>query len=108
TMVMAGRGNVVLVRPTGRMLTATVLSYADQVKSAKAFEDEVPDQKVEAAEVKLARTLIEASTDEKFDIEKYTDEYATSVMKLIERRSAGKVSAAARTEEEPAIINLMD
>jgi len=107
-MVFSGRNHIVVVRPTGKMLTATVLSFADQIKSPKAFQEEVPDEKVEAQEVKLARTLIEASTDEKFDFEKYQDEYSTKVMKLIERRSAGKRVVAARADEEPAIINLMD
>jgi DNA end-binding protein Ku len=108
TMVFSGRGHIVLIRPTGRMLTASVLSYADQIKSPKAFEEEIPEEKVAAEEIKLARTLIDASTDEKFDLEKYQDEYSNKVMKLIERRSAGKPVAAARSEEEPAIINLMD
>jgi DNA end-binding protein Ku len=108
TMVFSGREQIVVVRPMGRLLTATVLSFADQIKSPKAFEEEVPDEKVEAQEVKLARTLIEASTDAKFDFDKYQDEYSTKVMKLIERRSAGKHVVAARADEEPAIINLMD
>jgi DNA end-binding protein Ku len=108
TMVFAGREQIVVIRPMRRLLTATVLSFADQIKSPKAFEEEVPDEKVDAQEVKLARTLIEASTDEKFDFDKYQDEYSTKVMKLIERRSAGKHVAAARADEEPAIINLMD
>src|SRR5262245_25347304 len=108
TMVFAGREQIVIVRPMRRLLTATVLSFADQIKSPKAFEEEVPDEKVDAREVKLARTLIEASTDEKFDFDKYQDEYSSRVMKLIERRSAGKRVVPARADEEPAIINLMD
>jgi len=108
TMVMSGRENVVLVRPLGRLLAATVLSFANQIKSPKAFEEEVPEEKVAPEEVKLARTLIDASTDEKFDLEKYQDEYSARVMKLIERRSAGKVAKSPGREEEPAIINLMD
>jgi DNA end-binding protein Ku len=108
TMVMAGRENIVVIRPLGRLLAATVLSFANQIKSPKAFEEEVPEEKVAPEEVKLARTLIDASTDQKFDLEKYQDEYSARVMKLIERRSAGKTVKSPRRDEEPAIINLMD
>ena len=57
TMVMAGRDHVVVIRPLGRLLAATVLSFANQIKSPKVFEEEVPEEKVESEEVKLARTL---------------------------------------------------
>jgi DNA end-binding protein Ku len=107
-MVLSGREQMVLIRPVDQLMTATVLNYADRVKPAKAFEDEAPDEKVGADEVKLARTLIEATTEDKFDFEKYQDKYATQVLKLIERRSAGKRIAAPQHEDEPAIINLMD
>jgi DNA end-binding protein Ku len=108
TMIMSGRENIVVIRPLGRLLAATVLSFANQIKSPKAFEEEVPEEKVAPEEVKLARTLIDASTDQKFDLEKYQDEYSARVMKLIERRSAGKAVKSPRRDEEPAIINLMD
>lgn len=107
-MVLSGREQIVLLRPVEQLLTATVLNYADRVKPVRAFEDEAPDEKVAPDEVKLARTLIDATTDEKFDFEKYQDKYATQVLKLIERRSAGQKLTAPRHEDEPAIINLMD
>jgi DNA end-binding protein Ku len=108
TMVLSGREHAVLIRPTGRLLTVTLLSYHDQIKSPKTFEEEISDEKVAGEEIKLARSLIEASTPEKFDFEKYEDEYSGKVMKLIEDRAAGKHAVAVRHEEEPAVINLMD
>jgi len=107
TMVLSGRGHAVVVRPSGRLLIATVLSYADQVKSPEAFEDEIPAEKISPNESKLAHTLIEASSDDAFKLDKYRDEYAADVMKLIQRQSSGKLARTHKTEE-PAIINLMD
>jgi DNA end-binding protein Ku len=108
TMVFAGREHVVLVRPVGGLLVVTVLSYDAQMKKPATFQDEVPDVQVSAEEVKLARTLIEASTAEDFDFAKYRDEYTSQVKELIEAKAAGKKIVAGRTEEEPAVINLMD
>lgn len=108
TMVFAGREHVVVIRPVGGLLVVTVLSYDAQMKKPATFQDEVPDVQVSAEEVKLARTLIEASTAEDFDFAKYRDEYTSQVKELIEAKAAGKNIVAGRTEEEPAVINLMD
>ncbi len=108
TMVLSGRVQVVLIRPVDKLLAITVLSYDTQLKKPTDFEDEVPDVAAGAAEVKLARTLIEASTAEDFDFAKYQDEYSDHVRKLIESKAAGKKIVGRSEEGEPAIINLMD
>jgi non-homologous end joining protein Ku len=60
------------------------------------------------AGIKLARTLVEASTAESFDLRKCKDEYMSQVSKLIETKASGKKVTAARAYKEPAVINLMD
>ena len=108
TMVLSGRAQVVLIRPVGKLLAVTVLSYDTQLKKPSEFESEVADVHAGTAEVKLAKSLIEASTADEFDFGKYQDEYTEHVRDLIESRAAGKKVVASRDEEEPAIINLMD
>jgi len=107
-VVFAGRGQVVAVRPAGRLLAMSMLSYADQVKKPAAFEDDLPRRDVPAQELKLARTLIEASTTQDFDFERYKDAYTTQLVKLLEAKAKGKKIVAARSQEAPAVINLMD
>lgn len=109
TMVLAGRAQVVLIRPIDRLLAVTVLSYDTQLKKPSEFEDDGPKVTAAGAEVKLARTLIEASTSDDFDFGKYQDEYTEHVRHLIETKAKGKKIVAGRHhKEEPAIINLMD
>jgi DNA end-binding protein Ku len=108
TMVLSGRVQVVLIRPVDKLLAITVLSYDTQLKKPTDFESEVPNVAAGAAEVKLARTLIEASTAENFDFAKYQDEYTDHVRKLVERKAAGKKIVGRSQGGEPAIINLMD
>jgi DNA end-binding protein Ku len=108
TMVLSGRAQVVLIRPVGRLLAVTVLSYDTQLKKPSEFESEVADAHAGPAEIKLAKSLVEASTADEFDFGKYQDEYTEHVRTLIESRAAGKKIVAGRDEEEPAIINLMD
>jgi DNA end-binding protein Ku len=107
-VVFSGQGRVALVRPLGRLLAMTLLSYADQLKKPSAFEDEVPTADVTAEERKLARTLIEAATARKFDLADYSDEYIARLTKLLQARGKGKKVVTAPQAEEPAVINLMD
>jgi DNA end-binding protein Ku len=108
TMVLSGRAQVVLIRPVDKLLAITVLSYDTQLKKPAEFEGEVPDVAAGGAEVKLARSLIEASTAEDFDFGKYHDDYTDRVRELIESKAHGKKIVAGREKGEPAIINLMD
>ncbi|OAI54584.1 hypothetical protein AYO44_03315 [Planctomycetaceae bacterium SCGC AG-212-F19] len=109
TILLAGRERLVLLRPLGRLLAATVLHYADEVRAQAAYEAEVAPSEVSPEELRLARTLVEASTVKDFDFARYKDEYAGKVMKMIEARAHGKKGARLRTAEEPpTIINLMD
>src|SRR3954462_7044771 len=70
TMVLSGRAQVVLIRPVDKLLAVTVLSYDTQLKKPSEFENEVPEVNAGAAEVKLAKSLVEASTADEFDFGK--------------------------------------
>lgn len=110
TMVFSGKEHSVCVRTAGRVLAVTLLSYADQVKKAIDFEDEVPDAEVPAKELDLARGLLEATTAKNFDLSEYKDKYAGKVMKMLESKASkhGVKKAATAHEEPPPVINLMD
>jgi DNA end-binding protein Ku len=92
-----------------KLLAITVLNYETQLKKPASFEDEVADVAVTGEEVKLAKTLVEASTNDEFEMVGYKDAYTGRLMKYLETK-AGKhrVAAKEQAEEEPAIINLMD
>jgi DNA end-binding protein Ku len=107
-IVFGGREQVVVVRPIGRLLAMTFVSYEDQVKQPSAFESEVPEVDVPSAELKLAESLIDEATLKKFDLGKYRDDYTGRLRKLIEARAAGKKVSPVYESEEPAVINLMD
>jgi DNA end-binding protein Ku len=108
TMIISGRAQVVLIRPVHKLLAVTVLSYDTQLKKPQEFEGEVPEVSTGAAEVKLAKSLIEASTADEFNFGRYQDNYTERVRDLIESHAGGKQVVAAREEGEPAVINLMD
>ena len=108
TVVLSGRDEIVLIRPLEKLLTMSVLYHHEQVKEPAAFEDEVGEGKVTAQELKLAGTLVDASTVERVDLTQHKDQYTKRISEFLEARMSGKKVTAPRHEKAPHVINLMD
>ncbi len=107
-VVMSGREQLVLVRPMGKLLVMTGVSYAKEVKAIDDFESEVPDVTLRADEKALTNTLIGATKIEQFDLDKYKDTYVEKLRKVIDLKVEGREIVQAPDHEEPRILNLMD
>lgn len=106
--VVAGKEQVVLLRSSGKAIVMTTLNYSAKVKSPSTFEDEIQDLDLDDAELKLTKTLVDASTLEEFDYSEYEDLYTKKLSQLIEAKVEGQEIVAVPDPEEPKIINLMD
>jgi DNA end-binding protein Ku len=107
-IVMAGRVQLVLVRPFGRLLSMSILIYAKRVRDFEALEEELQEVDGNADEDKLTQILISASRVEDFKLERYSDKYADELQRLIRMKIDGEEVVAAPDPEEPKILNLMD
>src|SRR5262249_4402245 len=107
-VVMHGREQVVLLRPVNGLLAMSLLNYEHQITKPSTFEGELTKPEVAPEELKLVKTLIEASTSKKFDFGKYKDDYTEKLTKLIEAKAAGEEIVAPPVHEQAQIINLMD
>ena len=107
-VVMHGKAQVVWLRPMDNLLSMTILNLDHEVTKPAAFQEELIKQTVVADELKLAKTLIDASTSKKLDFAKYKDVYTEKLTQLIEAKVAGKEVVAAPVHEQAHIINLMD
>lgn len=106
--VFSGKEQLVLVRPVEDLLVMTMLNYEAQVRRPSAFDDELTKPDVSKEEVRLAETLIKASTTGKFDLNKYHDLYTERLTKLINAKVQGEEIVAPPEEEVTPVINLMD
>ena len=106
--VFSGKEQLVLVRPLEGLLTMSMLSYESQIRPPSAFEEEFEKPQVTKEELRLAETLITASTAEDFDLSKYEDLYTARLTQLIEAKVEGREIVAPPAEEETTVINLMD
>lgn len=107
-VVMTGREQLVLLRPSGKLLVMTGLHYPARVRKAKDFEAEVEDIAFKPDEVALTNTLIAASKLATFDLDAYQDQYVKKLKQLIALKVDGKEVVQAPDHEEPKILNLMD
>lgn len=106
--VISNREQLVVLRPMGHLLTASVLNYASEMRKAEEFEADLHEGDVAAAEVKLARTLIMATRMKEPELESYHDLYNERLQELIDAKVAGKQVTTAKKHAPPSTINLMD
>ncbi len=106
--ILSGREQMVVIRPMEGMLAMCMLQYAEKVKAATEFSDEVQSVKITPAERTLTKTLVEASTLSGFDFSKYKDPYVGELRQLIELKVEGQEIVAVPDVDEPKVINLME
>ncbi len=103
-----GKEYLVLVRPVEDGLAMQQLRYAHEVR---AFGD-VPIEEgteVKAAEIKLAKQLVEQSTSKTFDPSKYEDHVYNRMMEIIESKVEGEEITYGPGETPKAqVIDLME
>ena len=84
------------------------MNYATQVKPLADFVDELGEGRVSADELRLARTLIQQTSADDADLDKYEDTYTQKFKEAIEAKIAGKEVVTGVTEEEVPVVNFMD
>lgn len=102
-----GRQQLVLLRPMGEGLAMHGLYYADEVRGFADIEID-KDIALKDAELALATQLIEQLSHDKFQPEKYEDDYRRAILEAVDRKVAGdEIVAAAPAEQREQIIDLV-
>lgn len=104
-----GKMYLVLVRPLaeGDGMVMEQLRYADEVR--RFSEVPIEEGAVAKSELKLARQLVEASSADIFEPEKYRDEVRQQMLEMIQQKVEGQEITAtpASGAPQPQIIDLM-
>ena len=102
-----GQQYLVLLRPLNGVLVMEQLHYADEVRPPSDVP--VPEGDVKAAELALAKQLIEQSTNDKFQPDKYRDTVRERVLEAIQKKVDGQaITAEAAPDTGGKIIDLME
>ena len=105
----AARGNqhLVLLRPLNGVLVMEQLHYADEVRPTT--EVTIPEGEVKPMELALAKQLIEQTTNENFEPQKYKDTVRERILETIQRKVDGQdITTDIAPDSGSKIIDLMD
>jgi DNA end-binding protein Ku len=83
-----GQQHLVLLRPLNGVLVMEQLHYADEVRPTT--EVTVPPGEVKDSELKLAKQLIDQTSNERFEPAKYKDTVRERVLETIQRKIEGQ------------------
>jgi DNA end-binding protein Ku len=102
-----GRQYLVLLRPLNDVLVMEQLHYAEEVRPPS--EVPIPAGEVKPAELKLAQQLIEQTSNDEFQPEKYRDTVRERVLDAIQQKVDGQeITAEAAPASGAKILDLMD
>lgn len=109
TVVLNNRESLVALRPLDDVLVMMFLQYKHSIRSPELLKDKLPSVKGNQQELKLAQQLIEATTDRRFDLERFEDSYGTRLRALIDAKIAGEEGIVLdRPAAMPPVVNFMD
>lgn len=101
-----GQQHLVLLRPRNGVLVMEQLHYADEVRPTT--EVTIPPGDVKDAELKLAKQLIDQTSNEAFEPAKYKDTVRERVLETIQRKVEGQdITADAAPGTDTKMLDLM-
>ena len=102
-----GQQHLVLLRPLNGILVMEQLHYSDEIRPTA--EVTVPEGEVKPAELKLAKQLIDQTSNDAFEPTKYKDTVRERVLETIQRKIDGQeITADAAPAGEGKMIDLME
>ncbi len=106
-VTMRNREHLAAVKANGPLLVMELMHFAHEISPAEAIK--VPeDKKLGAREKEMAKTLVNQMSAE-WEPERYKDEYAAAVMKLVEEKvKAGGKELPTHKKAAPAATNVVD
>jgi DNA end-binding protein Ku len=99
-IIIRSKEQLAVVRVYEDTLLMETIHFPDEVRNVQDVPNVPSEQLVVQKELDTALMLVDQLTTT-FDPEKYTDEYRTALMELIEEKKTGKETVTA-TEKEPA------
>ncbi len=106
-LTIGGREWLVAITALGDGLLMEMLRYADELKEADQFFDEVPTGKPDKEMVDLAVELIERKAG-KFTPDQFEDHYATALRELVQKKLKGHKIKAPHEEAAPGGAKVID
>ncbi|QCJ43123.1 Ku protein [Bacillus sp. S3] len=102
-IIIRSKERMAVIRVYENTLVMETIHYPDEVRKTGDVPNVPSEDKVTKRELDTAILLIDQLTTE-FEPEKYTDEYRTALLELIESKRSGKETVTAATKEAPSNV----
>jgi DNA end-binding protein Ku len=102
-VVIRNKQHLAAIRPVNDTLVLETMYYADEIRRP----EEAPKPQVRAAEVEMAKTLVE-NLAAKWDPEKYHDRYRSELLDLLKKKAKGQPLPEPSAEEGGEVVDLME
>ena len=99
-LAVRGKEQLVSLKPCGDGMVLELLRYADEVRRAHGYFEDIPDDKPEAELLELAETLIEKKSAP-FEPEHFHDRYQDALRRLIDEKAKAKGEKVIEDADEP-------
>ena len=112
-ITMRGRSYIAAVKAHEDGILVETVHYAEEIRSATGFFDEIPDGKSEPDLVDLAEELIKRKVAP-FDPKKFTDEYTEALERLVKKKIERQGDLVLEDKEDPSpdygdnVVSLVD
>ena len=105
-VVLSGRENIVALGVQEKGLRMSTLRYASEIKAAAPYFEDIKNGNVNAAQLGLAKQLVEQFTAD-FKPEEFSDRYRDALMEVIKTKMAG-APVVAQEVKVGKVVNLME
>ncbi|PUB09562.1 Ku protein [Paenisporosarcina sp. OV554] len=106
-IMIRSKEQLAVVRVFEELLVMETIHFPDEVRSAKDVPNIPSEPAVVQKELETALMLVDQLTTT-FEPEKYTDDYRTALMELIEEKKTGKQTVTATEKQSTAPSNVTD
>ena len=106
-VVMAKRERIIMLQPWGKGLIGTSLRYANEVRDAGTYFDDLPEISVPADMLALAEHILDSKRAD-FDPTLFTDRYEDALVSMIKAKQAGTLGTSAKPDfKDRKVVDLM-
>lgn len=106
-VVLSNREHIVALKVHEQGFVLSTLRFANEVRSATPYFEEIRPREVDANQMQLAQQLIEQYT-KPFEPDAFSDRYQDAMLELVRAKVEGTTPVIAQADEVGKVINLMD
>jgi DNA end-binding protein Ku len=103
------REHLCSLRPSDGVLLMNTLHWPDEIRPASELKGVDADVDVNPRELQMAKALVENLAEERFDPNRFQDDYHEALMEVVNAKVQGEeVVAAPEVDAAPAVMDLME